>query len=214
MTYRGRVEREHDLREPLAFVQRPSLSVKAEVFLQPLLKCLLLLILLLGCCLFDGAFKHIRRSDPVGFREVRRKKPAFPVLDTDDGQLAGKRLPPHSRRLHAHRLEPVGHALLALHQASASPLAVGVDARADVRKTGRLEERAVREAKLRGDQDAILSQKLVNEVVVGHEQSPIGAGGALRERRTVRERCPRAAPRSLRTPGPERPWPSILPAVP
>ena len=71
--------------------------------------------------------------------------------------------------------------LLALDQASASTRAVGVDAGADVRETGRLEERAVGQMKLRGDQHAILLQKLVNQIVVSHERSPSRTGVPVRE---------------------------------
>ena len=70
----------------------------------------------------------------MGFGEVRRQETVLLVLDPDDGELAGEWLPSHARGLHADGLEPICHALLALHQASALSLAVGVDTGADVRE--------------------------------------------------------------------------------
>ena len=146
----------------------------------------------------------------MGFGEVRRQETVLLVLDSDDGELPREWLPPHPGGLHADSLEPVGHALLALHEASAVSRAVRVDAGADVRETSRLEEGAVCEVKFRGDQDAILTQKLGNKVVVRHEQSPLRAGTSVRERQTVPEECPRAGPRSHRKPEPALTRPSTL----
>ena len=162
----------------------------------------------------DGALEHVRRSDPVRLGQVGRKQSFLLVRDTDHRELAGERFPPHAGRLHADGLEPVGHALLALHEASGFPGAVGVDAGADIRETGWLEERAVGEVKLGRDQDAVLAKKLVNKVGLRHEQSPIGVGVAVGETRTVRAGCSRAGQRSPGATGPARPQPSASPAAP
>src|SRR5579871_2527577 len=115
------------------------------------------------------------------FRQVRRKEIPSLVLH-DNQRQALEVVYPDTTRLHANRLQPVRHALLALDEAPPPAFRVAVDAGIDVRKPGRLEEVAVRQLERRGDHDTVLAVK--------HLQDEVSLSGrGLRIRRHAAVSC-------------------------